>query len=130
MIGEVSENGAFPTTWNARAGARAARKSPMTTRTFGRAPARALSRASQRRIHLVGDDLAGHGREPRGQHPLSGAHLDAQAVRVQPDCPEELPRSLRTAQVVLRELAAPPVGVGAPARNPARTTPAPRTRRP
>jgi hypothetical protein len=44
MIGEVSENGAFPTTWNGRFGWRAARKSPIFTRTFGRSPTLAMSR--------------------------------------------------------------------------------------
>ena len=47
MIGEVSENGAFPTTWKGRDGGRAARKSPSTTRTFGRAPTRACSRSAR-----------------------------------------------------------------------------------
>ena len=47
MIGEVSENGAFPTTWNGRDGGRAARKSPCTTGRSARAPTRAVSRPAR-----------------------------------------------------------------------------------
>jgi hypothetical protein len=45
-IGEVSENGAFPTTWNGRLGWRAVRKSPTLTLTFGRSPTFAMSRSA------------------------------------------------------------------------------------
>ena len=123
MIGDVSENGVFPTTWNGRAGGRAPRKSPITIRTFGRSPTRAASRPASALVDLVGDDLAGHGRQPGGQDALSRADLHAQAIRVEPHCLQELARGLRAAQVVLRELAAAPVGLSPPAAGPARRAP-------
>ena len=79
----------------------------------------------QRLIYLVSDDFPGHGRKPGSEDAIPCTDFDAETIRIEVDRFEELPSGFRTAQVVLGQFAAPPVGVSARSAGAVRLPPAP-----